>query len=122
MAEPRRLPSGLVPRFPSLLADSLPPGAFHPVPIALGEVGKLCEMEQSCVPADLELIGQTGRVAVTGGTPADAVLPSPLTEHLSLAARVHHKGVVPFRSNGLRRPLWELLRPSVVIRRRPQRD
>ena len=122
MAKPRRLLSRLVPLFPSVLADPLPPGAFHPVPVALSEVGKLCEMEQSCTPADLELIGLPGGVAVPGGTPTDAVPPSGLTKHLSLTARVHGKAVLPFRSNDLQAPLWELLRPSVVIRRRPQRD
>ena len=121
MAKPRRLLSRLVPLFPSVLADPLPPGAFHPVPVALSEVGKLCEMEQSCTPADLELIGQTGFMPGLRGIPRNPVLPPALAIHATPAPRLPHQRVPTRCSNRLRAPRFELLRPSVVVRRRPQR-
>ena len=95
---------------------------FHPVPVALSEVSYLAHVEQTTVTRDLERVGLTARVPLTARAPANPQFHSRFTEHLALPARVHGEDVATCFERRAQRPRWELLRPSVVIRRRPQRD
>ena len=110
-----------VPAFP--ISPSNPfsgPGA-HPIPIALGEVRKLCEIEKSCVGADFESICETSREPLHLVSPAE---PDPITAgalRVPPSSGISGQDVLPRVLDGLRYPLFELLSPSVVIRRRPKR-
>jgi hypothetical protein len=102
-------------------AKPLPRKIFHPVPIALGEIRKLCQIDGSARPGDFELIGETCRIprfpraaTDTQALPADGMTPALTLGH-------HAKRIPALRELRLRPPNFELLRPSVVIRRRPQR-
>ncbi len=44
------------------LANSLPGEIFHPVPIALGEIRKLCQSKVLQGVGDFELIGEACRI------------------------------------------------------------
>lgn len=106
---------------PMFLAKSLPGEAFHPLPIALAEVSKLCEIEHSHRVRDRELVGEPGRVSVSGLAATDPE-PSPTTTVvLGVPTRPLKKGVPTLLITPIRYPAFEILRPSVVIRRRPQR-
>ena len=111
----------LVNRFPPVTRYALSAWRTHPVPIALGEVSDLAEIEQATGTRNLEGIGFPSRVSSGGSCSADSVSSPRLTEHLPPHGS-HTKLVPTFLSNDLRRPAFELLSPSVVIRRRPQRD
>jgi len=110
-----------VPVFPPRSVNSFAIQRFHPVPIDLGEMRKLCEVEKSCSTADLEGVYETRCVPVFIGRTAD---PDPSA---STALRMPSStGLVeedpPIRRNRLlTQPNWEVLSPSVVIRRRPKR-
>ncbi len=95
---------------------------FHPVPIDLGEIRKLCEIDHSDSGRDRELIGQTCRVPLSRLAPAN---PDPRAS-TGLPSGDEIWGVskrpTVLDVGDLRPPLFELLRPSVVIRRRPQRS
>ena len=92
------------------------------MPVLLSEIRKLCEISDRARVADLELIGHSPWIAVSVRRSANPVPTAPFAEHLTLTARVHDVRE-PFRLHDrLRRPDFEFLRPSVVIRRRPQRN
>ena len=108
-------------RFPSLPIDAFAIRSFKPVPVALGEVRNLCALEQSAVTTEPELIHETCSVGVLRGTPTDPVgFARPVNACLRPAG-IHAERVLADSPDRLRRPNFELLRPSVVIRRRPQR-
>ena len=111
----------LVNRFPPVTRYALAAWRTHPVPIALGEVSDLAEIEQATGTRDLELIGLPSRVSGGGGCSTNPVLPTGFAEHLPSPGG-HAIRVPAFLVQDLRRPAFELLAPSVVIRRRPQRD
>lgn len=113
--------SCLVNRFPPVTRYALSAWAAHPVPIALREVRDLAEIEQTTGTRNLELIGFALGRAGTGISPANPVSLPRFTEHFPPTG-LHKKPVPAFLAKDLRRPDFELLRPSVVIRRRPQRD
>ena len=94
---------------------------FHPVPIALGEICKLCEINGSAGIRDRELVGQTCRVPASAFGPANAYPLSAGRGSARRSARSTHKSAAALFVKRLRRPDFELLRPAVVIRRRPQR-
>ena len=108
----------LSPMFPR---NSLPRQIFHPVPIALGEICKLCQIDGSARVRDRELVGQTCRIPLTGFTPRNsnpfATSRSTAPGSIGAIAELITTG----SSHRLRSPDFELLRPSVVIRRRPKR-
>ena len=113
--------SCLVNRFPPVTRYALSAWAAHPVPIAFGEVRDLAEIEQATDTRNLELIGLPLGHSVKGICPANPVSPPRFTEHFPSAGMGKH--LVPaLLVQELRRPAFELLSPSVVIRRRPQRD
>ena len=109
-------------RFPPVTSHTLAGWAFHPVPVALGEVSYLAQVEQATVTRDLEGVGLSSGVARCRRMAADPMPASGLAEHLAPAARVITPGVLSVSAESPKRPRWELLRPAVVIRRRPQRD
>lgn len=103
------------------LANSLSGEAFHPIPIALGEVSKLCEIEHSHRIRDGELVGETGRVTACRRAARN---PDPLTTTtvvLGVPGGQLKTGVSTLLKTAIRYPAFEVLRPSVVIRRRPHR-
>ncbi len=110
----------VVHRFPPVTRYALARWSAHPVPIALGEMRQLCEINQSHGVGDHEFVGETGRISVTGGAARDSE-PLPTTSVVpgvpmgALKNRVVTELVTPIRY-----PRFDLS-PSVVIRRRPQR-
>ena len=109
-------------RFPPVTSHTLAGWAFHPVPVALGEVSYLAQVEQATVTRDLEGVGLSSGVAVRRGIATHPVSPPPLTEHLPPAGSDDPSAIGRFTRCRAKPPRWELLRPAVVIRRRPQRD
>ena len=116
------LATRLVHEFPPVTGDSFSEGRIQPVPVDVSEVSKLCQISEATIRADLELVCETRRHPRCLWRPANAVTPSGLTKHFASATGITNEGPVANHLNGLRRPRFELLRPSVVIRRRPQRD
>ena len=107
---------------PMFLANSLPGEIFHPVPIALGEIRKLCQIDGSAGVADRELVRETRRHPLLRRATADTQTLSTACSASSLA-RGHVTPVAQCcRLDRLRPPKFEFLRPAVVIRRRPQRS
>ena len=111
----------LVNRFPPVTRYALAAWRTHPVPIAFGEVSDLAEIEQATGTRDLELVGLPRGITSGGLRSTNPVSPPGFAEHLPPRG-MHAKRVPAFLVQDLRRPAFELLRPSVVIRRRPQRD
>ena len=111
----------LVNRFPPVTRYALAAWRTHPVPIAFGEVSDLAEIEQATGTRDLELVGLPSRVSGGGLCPTNPVLSTGFAEHLPPHGS-HRKLVPALLVDDLRPPDFELLAPSVVIRRRPQRD
>lgn len=106
---------------PVISRNTFPRQVFHPVPIALGEICKLCEIDGSAGVGDLDLIGQSCRVALSGLAPTDTQRRG---SSGSASSGQMSRVVVLDSLNDVRlprAPLWEVIKPSVVIRRRPQR-
>jgi len=93
----------------------------HPVPIAFGEVRDLAEIEQATGTRNLELIGLASGMSSGALSSTNPVSTPDFAEHLTPTG-LHGKRMPALLVKGLRRPAFELLSPSVVIRRRPQRD
>lgn len=107
------------PMFPR---DSFPRWCTHPVPIDISETCKLSHIEQRAAGAHFELVTKPRCMPTTRWIPTDPMPTSAFAVHLSSTARVRAK-LIPTRcANHLRAPLFEVLRPAVVIRRRPQRN
>ena len=112
----------LMHREPSIPRNPLPRWCTHPVPIHIRETCKLSHIEHGAAPTDFELIAKSRRMPTTRWIPTDPMPTSAFAIHLSSTARVRAK-LIPVRgSNDLRSPDFEVLIPTVVIRRRPQRD
>jgi len=111
----------LVNRCPPVTRYALAAWRTHPVPIALGEVSDLAEIEQATGTRNLELIGLPSGMSPGALSSTNPVSPPGFAEHLPPTG-LHEKRIPAFLVNDLRRPAFELLSPSVVIRRRPQRD
>ena len=103
------------------LRNSRPRQVFHPVPIALGEICKLCQIDHPHGVGDRELVGQTPRIAASALAPANANPLSAVGDSAARTVRGSGEFVSALLVKSLRRPDFELLRPSVVIRRRPKR-
>ena len=110
-----------VPAFPIRPIDSGVGGVLHPLPVALGEMRKLCEVEQSCVGADFESICETRRIPIPGSGSTNPHPPSSGALGMPSSTGGIEERVPIAYSQRLTYPLWELLSPSVVIRRRPKR-
>ena len=111
----------LVNRFPPVTRYALSAWALHPVPFDLGEVRKLGVIDEPTRVGHRELIGQACRIALSNGASTDTpMLPTESSTPRRIGGAVH-KGLPICVENSIRPPNFELLRPSVVIRRRPQR-
>ena len=110
-----------VPAFPILTGNSSISHVGHPVPIDLGEVSKLSELEQTRVGTHFECVRKTPRLAHPRSAPADEK-PAP-TGVLGVTSTTGALEISPptLRKTLLAYPLWERLSPTVVIRRRPKR-
>ncbi len=121
MPPPPLMGNSCVPVEPTRSVNSFAIQRFHPVPIDLCEMRKLCEVEQSCSVADFEGVCETRCVPVFVGRTADPDPSSTAALRVSPTAGVIENRL-PSRSNeGLSYPLFEIIGPSVVIRRRPHR-
>ena len=113
--------SPCVPAFPVSSANSASRWTFHPLPIDLGEVRKLCKIEQAGVRSHLEPIRKSRRKSRHDRASANTDVISRAALRVPFSAGVTSEVVTPHAVDSLRHPDWEVLRPSVVIRRRPQR-
>ena len=114
--------SSCVPVFPISSGDFLVAGVLKPVPIAFGEVRKLCQIEQTRVGSHFECVRETRGISIHGMGPAD---PEPFaagTLRVTSAAGITEESPLSLKRVNLTHPDWEVLSPSVVIRRRPDRD
>ena len=91
------------------------------MPIALGEICKLCEISSGAGLGNAELIGQARGISMSGTGAGNSKSPTPLQIPLAGGLGHHAKFVATRDGSGLRPPDFELLRPAVVIRRRPKR-
>jgi hypothetical protein len=113
--------ASLVNLFPPVTSYSGTAWSRHPIPIALGEVSKLCQIDGSAGVGDSESVGETGRISVVGFAATNSE-PFPTTTVVSgIAVRELVHEVPTLLKTPIRYPAFEFLRPSVVIRRRPQR-
>ena len=110
-----------VPVGPALSADPFSVEGFHPLPIDLGEVSKLCQIEQTNVAGHFECVRKTRRVPLLLGRPANTDAAARAALGVTPAAGVKSELPTSLFELGLKAPLFELLRPAVVIRRRPKR-
>ena len=110
-----------VPVGPALSADPFSVEGFHPLPIDFGEVSKLCQIEQTNVAGHFECVRETSRESRLRSRSAN---PEPASGGaLRVASSAGIKSELPrsLYELGLKAPLFELLRPAVVVRRRPKR-
>ena len=113
--------SSCVPVGPTFSGDFLVAGVLKPVPIAFGEVRKLCQIEQTRVGSHFECVRETRGISIEGMGPAD---PQPFaagTLRVTSAAGISEESPLSLKRVNLAHPDWEVLSPSVVIRRRPKR-
>ena len=94
---------------------------FEPVPIAFGEVSKLSEIEQPRIGTHFECVRKTRWGSTSGFRPANPESLPATALGVTSSPRIYPKNPVSLFELGLKAPLFELLSPSVVIRRRPQR-
>ena len=110
-----------VPVFPPISTDPFSVQGFHPLPIDVGEVSKLCQIEQTNVAGHFECVRETRRETLFLGRPANTNSAARAALGVTPAAGVQSELPRSLYELGLKRPLFELLRPAVVIRRRPER-
>ena len=113
--------SSCVPAFPVSSANSAASWAFHPLPIDVGEVRKLSEIEQTRVLGHFEPVRETRRKSTGDRASTNPNVISGAALRVTSSPRISPKNPASLFELGLNRPLFELLRPSVVIRRRPKR-
>ena len=110
-----------VPVFPPISTDPGIGGVFHPLPIDFGEVSKLSQIEQTNVGGHFECVRETSGESRLGRRSAN---PEPAARRaLGVPPSAGVKSELPrsLYELGLKAPLFEILRPAVVIRRRPKR-
>ena len=110
-----------VPVGPALSADPFSIEGFHPLPIDIGEVSKLCQIEQTNVAGHFECVRETRRETLLLGGAANTKAAARAALGVTPAAGVQSVVTTSLYELGLKRPLFELLRPAVVVRRRPER-
>lgn len=113
--------SSCVPAFPISTGNTLVRGVLHPVPLALSEVRKLCQIEQTRVGAHFECVRCPTREPILRNHPADPEPSASGTLRVTTAAGIQEDSPPTLRRLDLAYPLWERLSPTVVIRRRPKR-
>ena len=110
-----------VPVEPTLSTDPTGSWSFHPLPIDVGEVSKLSEIEQTRVFGHFEAVRETRRKATGGRASANPDVITGTALRVTLSPGVVSELPPSLYELGLKAPLFELLRPSVVVRRRPKR-
>lgn len=113
--------SSCVPAFPITSGNTVVGVVLHPVPVDLREVGKLCEIEKSCICTDFEGVCETRWIPIPGFRPADPEPSASGTLRVTTAAGIKEESPRSLKKLHLSYPNWELLGPAVVIRRRPKR-
>ena len=103
------------------LRQPRPRQVFHPVPPALAEICKLCQISSGAGVGDGELIGQARSISMSGLGARNSNSLAAVLDSAALPGRTPNELVSALFVESLRRPDFELLRPAVVIRRRPQR-
>ena len=114
--------SRLIDVFPAVATDPLSVQTFHPVPVAESEVRKLCQVEHSARGGHTKLIRKACWLTCSRWRTADAMPVSAGQHEAGSPTGILHEGLAVNHHLALRAPAWELLRPAVVIRRRPKRD
>ena len=110
-----------VPAFPILTGNSSISHVGHPVPIDLGEVSKLSELEQTRVGTHFECVRKTPRKSLPRCTPTDVEPAATGVLRVTSTTGALEESPPTLRKTLLAYPLWERLSPTVVIRRRPKR-
>ena len=110
-----------VPAFPISPADPASSWISHPLPIDIGEVSKLCEIEQTNVGGHFECVRETRGKPRLNWTSTNPDPSSTGTLRVTTAAGIEEKAPTSLKKLNLSYPSWEVLSPSVVIRRRPVR-
>ena len=110
-----------VPAFPVRPINPVASEVLHPLPIDLGEVRKLCEIEEANVAADLEGVCETRGKAVLAWAPTNTDPSTGAALRVTTSAGLEEVSPPSLRKCLLAYPNWERLGPSVVIRRRPVR-
>ena len=113
--------SCFVNRFPPVTRYALSAWARHPVPFALGEVRKLCVIDEPTRVGHRELIGFAAGIAESGNASTDTPTLPTACGTSALAAGLLKERVPVLLISAIRYPAFERLSPGVVIRRRPQR-
>ena len=113
--------SSCVPAFPISSGHTLVRGVLHPLPIDVGEVRKLCEIEQTRVGSHFECVRETRGEPVFGRRSTDTQPATRTALGMTSPTGVNSEEPPSLFDLGLERPLWEILKPSVVVRRRPER-
>ena len=113
--------SSPVNRLPLAPRPPFPVWRGEPVPVLLREISQLADIEHRRVPRQAELVGKARRVPNLRRAFANHVHPAPRPAALRGpgADKAGHSTLPVVVL--LRRPDFELLSPSVVIRRRPVR-
>ena len=118
---PPPLRTCLIHRFPPVTRYALASWAAHPVPFALTEVRKLCVIHEPAGVGHLESVPSAGVHVSDRRLSADQARVAALGRTSGLPMRPGVGWVLPTAATDVRRPDFEFIKPSVVIRRRPQR-
>ena len=118
---PPPLRTCLIHRFPPVTRYALASWAAHPVPFALAEVRKLCVINETTSVSHLESVSSAGVHVSDRRLSANQTRGSALGRTPGLPMRPSVGWVRPTAATDIRRPDFEFIKPSVVIRRRPQR-
>lgn len=110
-----------VPAFPVRPINPVASEVLHPLPIDLGEVRKLCKIEEANVGGDLEGVCETRWKTVLAWAPTNTDPSTGAALRVTTAAGLEEVSPLSLRKSLLAYPNWERLGPSVVIRRRPVR-
>ena len=109
-------------RQPPVPSNALTEWTRHPVPVDVGQICHLADIEERAATRDLELIGEPSWIAAGFRRPTNTKPHTALAKHLALAARVLEERVPAARPCRLRAPRFKVTSPSVVVCRGPQRD
>ena len=110
-----------VPVEPTLSTDPTGSWSFHPLPIDVGEVSKLSQIEKTRIGSHFEPVRETRWKSTGERAPANPYVIPGTALRVPPSSGIHAKPSTSLFELGLKAPLFELLRPSVVVRRRPKR-
>ncbi len=110
-----------VPAFPIRPADPSAIWISEPLPIDIGEVSKLCEIEQTRIGSHFECVRETRRKPVLNWSSTDPVPSAAGALRVPPATGLTNEFATVLYESRLTHPAWEVLSPAVVVRRRPVR-